>query len=369
MTCSSPSPTHRSLFDLNLDELRDNLAAWNEPSYRATQILEWVYGRGVTCYDQMTNLAKALRSRLAAELPLYGSSIVRSQTSCDGTVKLLLGWPDAATSECVMIPDRIRRTVCLSTQVGCPVGCVFCASGMGGLERSLSTGEMVEQVMRVRLLCAGDERLSNVVFMGLGEPLANYDATLAAVRTINAEWGLGIGARKITISTIGLPKMMRRLAGEGLQITLALSLHAASDELRRRLVPWAKQCTIESLLDAAAYYFERTGREVTFEYVLLAGVNDSQQDAKDLAAVARKTRGNVNLLTFNHVEGLPFHAPSKQHAEQFLQVLRAEGINAHSRSGRGLDIDAACGQLRRREATTPDLTEETPTEHPSSSGQ
>jgi 23S rRNA (adenine2503-C2)-methyltransferase len=349
MTPSATPSTPSGLFGLTPEDLRDRLAAWGEPSYRATQILEWAYGRGATSYDEMTNLSKALRVRLVADVPLYTSTVLRRQASRDGTVKLLLAWPDGATSECVMIPDGARRTVCLSTQVGCAVGCAFCASGMNDLQRSLSTGEMVEQVMRAGQQCAPGERLSNVVFMGLGEPLANYEATLGAVRTINAAWGLHIGARKITISTVGLPKMIRRLAGEGLQVTLALSLHAPTDELRRRLIPSAARVKIESLIEAARDYFERTGREVTLEYVLLEGVNDSDQAARALAAIARQTRANVNLLTFNPVEGLPFRRPSKQDAERFLQTLRSEGISAHLRAGRGLDIDAACGQLRRRE--------------------
>jgi 23S rRNA (adenine2503-C2)-methyltransferase len=352
MTPSSTPSTPSGLFGLTLEGLRDRLAAWGEQPYRATQILEWAYGRGATSYDEMTNLSKALRARLIAELPLYTSSIVGCEASRDGTVKLLLAWPDGATSECVMIPEGARRTVCLSTQVGCAVGCVFCASGLNGLQRSLSAGEMVEQVMRAGQRCAAGERVSNVVFMGLGEPLANYDATLSAVRTINAAWGLHIGARKITISTVGLPKMIRRLAGEGLQITLALSLHAPTDELRHRLIPSAGRVTIESLIEAAHDYFERTGREITLEYVLLAGVNDSEQAARALAAVARKTRANVNLLTYNPVEGLPFRRPEKRDAERFLGALRAAGINAHLRPGRGLDIDAACGQLRRRAAAS-----------------
>lgn len=338
----------RGLFNYGPQALRELLESWNHPPYRAGQLLEWVYRHGVTDYDQMNNLPKALRARLADELPFYESTIVSRQESDDGTIKLLLTWTDGATSECVLIPSTQRQTACISTQVGCPVACVFCASGIGGLKRQLSAGQIVEQAMRVRQLCANDARLSNVVFMGLGEPLANYDATVHAVRTINADWGIGIGARKITISTVGLPAQMRRLADEGLQITLALSLHAPTDELRRELIPWAKRVTIQALVDAAEYYFERTGREVTLEYVLLAGVNDSETHAHKLSNVARDLRNNLNVIAYNPVEGLPYERPSAVAVDKFVSILRTRGVNVHVRRTRGRDIDAACGQLRRR---------------------
>lgn len=347
--------TVHSLFDLTPDSLAELLKDWGEPRYRVAQILEWVYQRRATSFDEMTNLSKPLRARLADGLALYQSTVTRRQESSDGTVKLLLAWPDSMTSECVLIPDPERNTACISTQVGCPVGCVFCASGLGGLERSLSAGQIVEQAMRVRQLGGESSRLSNVVFMGLGEPLANYEATVAAVRTINADWGLGIGARKITVSTIGLPEQMRRLANEGMQITLAVSLHAANDELRAELIPWASRFQVDAVVEAAKYYFERTGREVTFEYLLFGGVNDSLTDARQLARIVQRVRSNVNLLAYNPVvglppaaAGLPFRRPSQEVVQAFQSALRTAGVNAHLRRSRGLDIDAACGQLRRR---------------------
>lgn len=344
--------TGPSLFDLTPDTLRELLATWNEPAYRASQILEWVYQRAATSYEQMSNLPKGLRGRLESELPLYESMVVAQQESRDGTIKRLLRWRDSATSECVLIPDDERRTACISTQVGCPVGCVFCASGVGGMQRQLTAGQIVEQAMRIRELCEPDYRLSNVVFMGLGEPLANYAATVHALRTINAEWGMGIGARKITVSTVGLPTQMRRLADEKLQITLALSLHAPTDELRKQLIPWAERVTIDSLVDAANYYFEKTGREITLEYILLADVNDSREHALALATASKRMRSNVNLIAYNPVKGLPYDRPTDDTVVQFLDVLRSRGVNAHVRTSRGLDIDGACGQLRRRETTS-----------------
>ena len=330
------------------DTLREWLAAARQPAYRAGQIVQWAYEHQVDGYEGMSNLPKALREKLAAELPLYQSTVVTEQASRDGTVKLLLRWPDMATSECVLIPDGERRTACISTQVGCPVGCVFCASGLDGLQRQLSAGQIVEQAMRVRALCDDGERLTNVVFMGLGEPLANYDATVHAIRTINADWGLGVGARKISVSTVGLPGQMRRLAEEGLQVTLALSLHAPTDELRKQLIPWAERVTIDSLVEAGRHYFDRTGREITLEYILLGGLNDAPEHARAVATLSRRLRSNVNLIAYNPVAGLPYRRPDDASVTRFLELLQERGITAHVRRSRGLDIDGACGQLRRR---------------------
>ncbi|MCC7291747.1 MAG: 23S rRNA (adenine(2503)-C(2))-methyltransferase RlmN [Phycisphaerales bacterium] len=338
-------------FDQCPETLKLRLAELKQPAFRASQLFEWVYQKGAESYDAMTNLPQRLRAELAAELPIYRSTVAARQESRDGTVKLLLQWPDAATSECVLIPDEDRRTACISTQVGCPVKCVFCASGIGGLQRQLSSGEIVEQAMRVRALCEPDARLSNIVFMGLGEPLANYEATVAAVRAINAPWGMGIGARKITVSTVGVPKNILRLAGEGLQITLAISLHAPNDELRRRIIPWAEVIGIEDLVESANAYFAQTGREVTLEYILLGGVNDQEAHARELIRVAKRMRSNVNLIRYNAVQGLPWKGPTPEDAGRFMDALRAAGVNTHMRRSRGLDIDAACGQLRRRTTT------------------
>ncbi|MBU0716683.1 MAG: 23S rRNA (adenine(2503)-C(2))-methyltransferase RlmN [Planctomycetes bacterium] len=341
-------PSPQTFFDHTPESLRELLQTWAEPVYRVKQIVEWVYIHRARSYDEMTNVPKKLRERLIAELPLYTSAIRAQQESTDGTAKLLLQWADGATSECVLIPDGDRRTVCISTQVGCPVGCVFCASGLNGLQRQLSAGEIIEQAMRIGDLCEASARLSNVVFMGIGEPLANYDATIRAVRTINADWGMGIGARKITVSTVGLPKPIRRLADEQLQITLALSLHAPTDEVRRAIIPWAQRATIESLVEACQYYFDRTGREVTLEYILLNGLNDAEQHARQLVKLAKAMRSNVNLIAYNPVKELSYRPSEPASVRRFLTVLRDKGINVHLRPSRGGDIDAACGQLRRR---------------------
>lgn len=339
----------RHLLSMSLSELVREFDAIGEPPYRATQVMQWIYERGATSFEGMTNLSKRLRSAMSERFILFTSEITRRVASSDGTVKLLLQWADAETSECVMLPSEHHITACISSQVGCPVGCRFCASGLDGLKRNLTPGEIVEQVLRVSAeASASGGRLSNLVFMGLGEPLANYQNVIAAVYTLNAPWGPNIGARKITISTVGLPKQIRKLADEGLQLNLALSLHAPNDELRQQLIPWAEKITIRELVDACRYYFNQTGREITLEYALLHGTNDSPSHARDLAQFARQLRCNVNLLRYNPVEPLPYRRPSSEDAFAFQQALRKHGVNAHIRKSRGLDIDAACGQLRRK---------------------
>jgi 23S rRNA (adenine2503-C2)-methyltransferase len=326
------------------------------PVYRAKQVYDWIFQRGVSDFEAMTNLGKADRTMLAEQWTVFTGREAGRRDSTDGVVKLLLEWPDGATSECVLIPDEKRRTACISSQAGCPVGCTFCASGIGGLQRQLTAGEIVEQAMRIRALCQspteehtgnGDNRLSNIVFMGIGEPLANYENVTAALRIINAEWGMNIGARKITISTVGIPKQIRQLAQEELQLNLAISLHAPTDILRRQLIPWANRVSIDELVSAINHWFDKTGREVTLEYLLLGGVNDRPQHAGDLASVCRRIRCNVNLIRYNPVPGLEFERPNSAATHHFVEQLRARNVNVHVRKSRGTDIDAACGQLRR----------------------
>lgn len=347
-----------SLFDHDLTSLEVALAERGDPRWRAQSIFDWAWRRGATSWADMTDLPRAQREALAEAIPFsVGHERARS-VAPDGTAKLLLDWTRGGSTETVMIPaperddgggDVDRRTVCLSTQVGCDVGCRFCASGIGGAMRNLSVGEVLEQAARIAaLLVAQGERLSHVVFMGMGEPLANYDVTVAAVRALAAPWGAGIAQRRITVSTVGLPKQIERLANENLQITLALSLHAPDDILRRELIPWAKGISLPRLLEACRTYFEATGREVTLEYCLLAGVNDTERQARELAGIARELRAHVNLMMYNPVAGMPFERPTREHALWFLKRLRDQGARAHLRHSRGLENDAACGQLRRR---------------------
>lgn len=395
----------------------ETLTAWcaqrGMPAFRATQIMEWVYRRGVVDPAQMTNLSKRDRETLAREMTFLSGDILAHQIATDGTQKLLMQWRDFGSdeasprpqgaaggpapaagldprtrltvlssglpppdttrqTECVMIPSDDpeasappRRTACISSQVGCPVGCRFCASGLGGLDANLSAGRIVEQVWRLRSVLERsaerpDElaRITNVVFMGMGEPLSNFRAVTGAIRTIAAPWGHGISARKITVSTVGMPRAIERLAEEfDLPITLALSLHAPTDEIRRSLIPWAEYSTIEQLLAACQKWFEKTGREVTLEYTLLATVNDRPEHAEQLARLARTLRANINLIRYNEVAGMPFHRPATGDVRAFQEILRARGVNAHIRASRGRDIAAACGQLRHeaaKDAPAPD---------------
>jgi len=340
------------------------LEAWcgarGMPRFAAKQLMDWVYGKGVVDIDRMTNLSKANRDMLAHEMVFLQGSELRNLEATDGTRKLLVGWPapggesvslpvlGVATgreTECVMIPSEERRTACVSSQMGCPVGCKFCASGLEGVEGNLTTGRIVEQVWRLAQQ-PGVGRISNVVFMGMGEPLANANAVMNAIRTLNAPWGMGISARKITVSTVGLPAAIRKLCDFELPVTLALSLHAPTDELRRQIIPWAEYSTVSELLGACQEYFAKTGREITLEYILLGGFNDQREQAEELARIARTIRANVNLIRYNEVDGLPFARPDDRDVLAFQGVLRDAGVNTHIRASRGRDIKAACGQLR-----------------------
>jgi 23S rRNA (adenine2503-C2)-methyltransferase len=340
------------------------LEAWcgarGMPKFAAKQLMDWVYGKGVVDIDRMTNLSKANRDMLAHEMVFLQGSELRNLEATDGTRKLLVGWPapggesvslpvlGVATgreTECVMIPSEERRTACVSSQMGCPVGCKFCASGLEGVEGNLTTGRIVEQVWRLAQQ-PGVGRISNVVFMGMGEPLANANAVMNAIRTLNAPWGMGISARKITVSTVGLPTAIRKLCDFELPVTLALSLHAPTDELRRQIIPWAEYSTVSELLGACQEYFAKTGREITLEYILLGGFNDQREQAEELARIARTIRANVNLIRYNEVDGLPFARPDDRDVLEFQSVLRDAGVNTHIRASRGRDIKAACGQLR-----------------------
>ncbi|MCZ6836797.1 MAG: 23S rRNA (adenine(2503)-C(2))-methyltransferase RlmN, partial [Planctomycetota bacterium] len=287
--------------------------------------------------------------------------VIRQQKASDETQKLLIDWAadeqgnglpvigSGRETETVMIPSEQRRTACVSSQIGCPVGCTFCASGLGGLDGNLSTAQIVEQIHHLRLL-PGVERITNVVFMGMGEPLANIGSVIEAIRILNAPWGFGISARKITISTVGLPAAIRKLSDLELPVTLALSLHAPNDQIRRTLIPWANYATIDELIDACDEYFQRTGREITFEYLLLRRVNDRPEHASELADVATRLRANINLIRYNEVKGLPYDRPTSDDVTRFQNILRQRGVNVHIRASRGRDIAAACGQLRHEEA-------------------
>jgi len=340
------------LKSLLLSELQEQLCNLGEPSYRARQILDWLYKKRVDTIDKMTNLPRSLRSRLAEKLSLGKIEIVRMLGAHDTTRKFLFRLTDENLIESVLIPASPalyggradRRTICVSTQVGCAYGCKFCASGLEGFSRNLSANEIVDQLIAVER--ATSEKIDNIVFMGMGEPLANLENVLRAIRIINAEWGLGIGARHITISTSGLAPQIRKLAEEPLQIRLAISLHGATDEVRNRIMPINRRYNIETLLSACNYYSAHKKQRLTFEYILIADVNDSDEQARLLSRHARRLSAKVNLIPYNNVSGLTWARPSEKRQEKFLSILRAQGNPATLRREKGHDIDAACGQLR-----------------------
>jgi len=297
-------------------------------------------------FEEMHDLPRTLRTTLAAEMQLFSTRILRHQMARDRTEKLLLELPRGGQVESVLMREPRRRTICISTQVGCAMGCVFCASGLLGLERNLSKGEILEQVLHVARLLAPNERITNVVVMGIGEPLANLKALLPALGEMGETSGLGLGARRITISTVGLPDAIRELARCGKPYNLAVSLHASNDELRNRLVPVNRPIGIAAILAATDDYFQQTGRRITFEYVLLGGVNDQAQHARQLAALLADRNAHVNLIPINAVRELSFRPPSEPQTERFIELLSHQGVTVTVRKRKGADIDAACGQLR-----------------------
>jgi len=337
---------------LRLEELQAKLDELGEPKYRAVQITDWLHKKRVTSFDEMTDLPQFLRAELARQFSFDRIDIVRVLGSKDSTQKFLFRLADGNLVESVLIPaspalygeKSDRLTICISTQVGCAYGCKFCASGLEGFSRNLGGNEIIDQIIAVER--ASGKKIDNIVFMGMGEPLANLGNLIRAIRIINASWGLGIGARHITVSTSGLAPQIRKLADEPMQVRLALSLHGATDEVRNRIMPINRRYNIDMLLSACDYYTSRKKQRLTFEYILIAGVNDSDEQARLLAKHARRLSAKVNLIPYNTVEGLPWSRPSRNRQETFLSILRAAGIAATLRREKGHDIEAACGQLR-----------------------
>ncbi len=350
---------------LTREELETQFRQWNEPAYRVDQVLDWLYARRATNWEAMTNLPKSLREKLREHFTLQTLELARKQGSQDTTQKFLWKLSDGSFIESVLIPANPalygeasdRHTLCISTQVGCAYGCRFCASGLEGWKRNLGVHEIVEQISAVERWHAAQPRtesleppenrvVNNIVVMGMGEPLANYDNLLKALKILNAPWGGGIGARKITISTSGLAPQIRRLANEPLQFRLAISLHGATDEVRNRIMPVNKKYPLNELTAACDDYQKLKGRMITLEYILIAGVNDSLDQTRPLAALAKKLYAKVNLIPYNKVEDLPWQRPSEEVCEGFLAALEKQDVLATLRREKGHDIDAACGQLR-----------------------
>ena len=352
--------------------LESHLKEWGEPAYRAGQILDWLYPRRVTSWEEMSNVPKPLRTKLTEQFALRTLQLVRQQGAHDTTRKFLWRLHDGSFIESVLIPANPalygeasdRHTLCISTQVGCAYGCKFCASGLDGWKRNLGPEEIVEQVLAVERVVAKDKgqtndapstpptarqsprTVNNIVVMGMGEPLANYDNLLRALRLLNAPWGGGIGARRITISTSGLAPQIRKLAAEPEQFRLAVSLHGATDEVRARIMPVNRKHPLHELTAALDDYQRRKDQLITFEYILIADVNDGLEQVRPLAALASRLRAKVNLIPYNHVESLPWSRPADEVCERFLSELERHDITATLRREKGGDIDAACGQLR-----------------------
>ncbi|HIE39172.1 MAG TPA: 23S rRNA (adenine(2503)-C(2))-methyltransferase RlmN [Anaerolineae bacterium] len=350
------------LYDLDLPTLQSLLTDWGQPAYRARQVWGWLYVHLADDFDRMTNLPRLLRERLEAETAIGVPEVVSTQVSPDGrTRKDLLRLADGETVEAVLMRYERRRTACISTQVGCPIGCTFCATGQAGFRRDLTTGEIVAQSLHfARLLRGEGERLTNVVLMGMGEPLLNYDASLAAIRRLTDSAGFNLGQRRITLSTVGIVPGIDRLANEvgaqragPLQITLAISLHAATDELRDQLVPINRRYPLDELFAACHRYFARTGRRISFEWALIAGVNDAPEQAEALAARLPGLRAHVNLIPLNPTPAYRGRPSSREAIAAFAAVLKRCHIPHTVRVRRGIEIQAGCGQLRHRQGGGP----------------
>ena len=348
----SISNNSRRLCDWSQAELAQWCQTVGEASYRADQIFRWVFAHGVADFLAMKDLPQQLRARLNESFCLFSSRVAQHQISRDRTEKLLLELDDSQVVECVLMREEERRTVCLSTQVGCAMGCSFCASGIGGLKRNLSRGEIIEQALHLQRLLDTGERITNVVVMGMGEPLANLRELLPALEVMQDPKGMALGARRITVSTVGLPDKIRELADVGYAYNLAVSLHAPNDRLRNEIVPVNTNIGIAAILAAADDYFQKTGRRVSYEYVLLAGINDGPEHARQLAALLRDRTAHVNLIPMNPVQSLRVSVSKAARTEEFAEVLRRSNVTVTVRKRKGADIDAACGQLRLRHSAT-----------------
>ncbi len=342
-----------SFLECDKSDATSTLADLGLPKFRLGQVRRWIFSRGVFEFDQMTDLSKTTRQILAERFGsvLRGRALARTPAP-DDTEKLLLEWPDGERVECVLLrDDRNHRTGCISTQVGCAMGCRFCASGMDGFVRNLTRGEILEQILRLNSLLPGNERLTHLVVMGIGEPLLNLDALLSALDDATATDGLDMSVRRVTISTVGIPKGIRDLAQAVKQskksYKLAVSLHAPDDTLRTSIIPQNRHSGIAEILSATDDYFAQTGRRVTFEYTLLAGVNDGDEQARELVALLRGRTAVVNVIPFNPVRELAFCTPSSQTIRRFVQRLENGGLQVKIRFRKGDGINAACGQLRR----------------------
>jgi 23S rRNA (adenine2503-C2)-methyltransferase len=339
-----------SIYSLQLQQLKDWLSENGEKPFRAEQIYDWLYKKRISTFEEMSNLSKSLRDKLSNHFELTTLKTVIKQTSSDGTIKFLFELFDGYSIETVLMRHDYGNSVCVTTQVGCRIGCTFCASTLGGLKRHLEAGEIVAQVVTVQqALDETDERVSSVVIMGIGEPFDNYDNMLSFLKIINYDTGLNIGARHITVSTSGIVPKIYQFADENMQINFAISLHAPNTELRSRLMPINKAYKLDDLMKAVRYYIDKTGRRISFEYGLFGGVNDSVEHAEELAVLLKGLKCHVNLIPVNYVPERDYVRTPKDKIFAFEKALKKHGINVTIRREHGHDIDAACGQLRAKE--------------------
>ncbi|TBR16797.1 23S rRNA (adenine(2503)-C(2))-methyltransferase RlmN [bacterium] len=338
----------KNIKELNLEELKALFKSWGEPEFHALQVLRWVYEKAVLDFDRMTNISVALRNKLKSEFKLLSLKLLDTKESYDGTKKLLLELEDKNLIEAVIIPAEKRITGCVSTQVGCKFACRFCASGLSGFKRNLDAADILDEVVYLKNNSLNKE-LTHLVFMGMGEPLDNYDNLMRAIRIINSKDGLNIGSRRITISTCGVVPGIKKLAEERLQIELSISLHSADDKIRSVLMPVNKVYPLRNLISACKHYIQNTNRQITFEYIMLKGINSDLRAAEKLAGIMEDLRlCKVNLIPFNPVREMDFESPGKMDVLLFKDYLLKRGLNVTLRKERGRDIDAACGELRLR---------------------
>jgi 23S rRNA (adenine2503-C2)-methyltransferase len=336
--------------DLTLKEFAALLAERQEPPYRARQIWQWLFQKRATSFAEMTNLSRGLREELEQNFSLSRPQILRRSESRDGTVKFLFGLADGASIESVLIPEPARLTLCISTQVGCAYGCAFCATALMGFKRNLKASEIVDQILETSRTLSADRRITHIVLMGMGEPLANYAEVIRALEIVtDGDWGIGISPRRVTLSTVGLVPQIEKLMAET-RVNLAVSLHAASEELRGRLMPVNRKYSLKELLDGCRRLPLPRRKRITFEYVLLSGVNDSEKDAAALVKRLRGIPSKVNVIPFNPHPGSEFQRPPEEAIARFQRVLHDAGVQVNVRRPRGDDIQAACGQLQGEEA-------------------
>ncbi|MBM7618940.1 23S rRNA (adenine2503-C2)-methyltransferase [Bacillus tianshenii] len=343
--------THKpSIYSLQLHELEAWLVSNGEKKFRTKQIFEWLYKKRVTSFEDMSNLSKELRLKLEGHFTLTTLKTIVQQTSSDGTMKFLFELHDGYSIETVLMRHEYGNSVCVTTQVGCRIGCTFCASTLGGLKRNLEAGEIVAQVVKVQQAVDElEERVSHVVIMGIGEPFDNYDEMLSFLKIINHDEALNIGARHITVSTSGIIPKIYKFADENMQINFAISLHAPNTEIRSRLMPINKAYKLPDLMEAVHYYIEKTGRRVSFEYGLFGGVNDQVEHAEELAKLVKGIKCHINLIPVNYVPERDYVRTPKEQINLFEKTLKNLGVNVTVRREQGHDIDAACGQLRAKE--------------------